>query len=245
MATNFPGSADNWANPVSTTKMDDTGYEHDTAHTNVNDAIEAVQAQWFATLGLEWPSGALGDFACQMGPSATGQSVNIGHLSATPMNLPHPVTVTEVRVQCTSGNSGSSLRLGFYSKGGSNGPTQWGTLAPGDLIATAGTVTGNIAGAKIITGLNISLPAGISWFSWLGEGTAGGTWICSNHLINAPIVSDWNIKHLGNLSNTGGSSFNRGVVKTGFTTGSLPDPWPTSTVVGRMTAFGWFATDST
>jgi hypothetical protein len=43
MATNFPGSADTFPNPTSTTNTDDTGFELDVVISNLGDATEAVE----------------------------------------------------------------------------------------------------------------------------------------------------------------------------------------------------------
>lgn len=68
----YPGTADTFANPTSTTLENDTGFEHDIVHSHANDAIAAVQS----TLGLN-PQGSSADVATRLGlllTSATAAS---------------------------------------------------------------------------------------------------------------------------------------------------------------------------
>ena len=53
MATAYPAGLDTFDNPTDTTQMDDAGFEHDLLHSDVNDAIEAIEAE----LGTD-PAGA-------------------------------------------------------------------------------------------------------------------------------------------------------------------------------------------
>ena len=41
--TNFPASLDTFQNPSAATTMDAAGFEHDVQHTNLNDAVAALQ----------------------------------------------------------------------------------------------------------------------------------------------------------------------------------------------------------
>ena len=41
--TNYPGSLDTFQNPTAATTMDAAGFEHDVQHTNLNDAVAALQ----------------------------------------------------------------------------------------------------------------------------------------------------------------------------------------------------------
>lgn len=45
MPTNFPNSIDTYANPTASTWEDDPGFEHDKVHSNVHDAIRAIEAK--------------------------------------------------------------------------------------------------------------------------------------------------------------------------------------------------------
>ena len=48
MATNYPGSLDGSTeqpSPLSTTEMDDAGFEHDVVHTNHSEAIIALETK--------------------------------------------------------------------------------------------------------------------------------------------------------------------------------------------------------
>lgn len=45
MATSFPSGLDALAKPGATDEMDDVGFYHDELHTNVADAIEAIEAK--------------------------------------------------------------------------------------------------------------------------------------------------------------------------------------------------------
>lgn len=42
--TNYPTTLDSFQDPTPTTQMDAAGFEHDVAHSNLNDAVEALQA---------------------------------------------------------------------------------------------------------------------------------------------------------------------------------------------------------
>ena len=43
--TNFPATLDTFANPTAGTTMDAAGFEHDVQHSNLNDAVAALQAK--------------------------------------------------------------------------------------------------------------------------------------------------------------------------------------------------------
>ncbi len=45
MAINYPTSLDTFTNPASTDNLDTTGVEHDVQHSNLNDAVEALEAK--------------------------------------------------------------------------------------------------------------------------------------------------------------------------------------------------------
>jgi hypothetical protein len=53
MATQYPASLDNFANPTATDRLDSLTVPHHQQHTNVNDAVEALQT----VLGLN-PAGS-------------------------------------------------------------------------------------------------------------------------------------------------------------------------------------------
>jgi len=42
--TTFPTTLDSYSNPTATTEMDDAGFEHDLVHSEINDALEAIEA---------------------------------------------------------------------------------------------------------------------------------------------------------------------------------------------------------
>lgn len=62
MASSYPGAADTLAKPTSTTNLDDAGYLHDVVHTDVANAVEAVQA----TLGVN-PQGGSATVVARLG----------------------------------------------------------------------------------------------------------------------------------------------------------------------------------
>ena len=43
--TNFPASLDTFLNPSAATTMDAAGFQHDVQHSNLNDAVAALQAK--------------------------------------------------------------------------------------------------------------------------------------------------------------------------------------------------------
>lgn len=45
MATNYPSSLDNLTNPTSTDTLDSATVPHASQHTNINDAVEAIEAE--------------------------------------------------------------------------------------------------------------------------------------------------------------------------------------------------------
>ena len=53
MATQYPASLDNFTNPIATDRLDSLTVPHHQQHTNVNDAVEALQT----VLGLN-PAGS-------------------------------------------------------------------------------------------------------------------------------------------------------------------------------------------
>lgn len=226
MATNFPASLDNWSNPTETTYMDDVGFYHDEAHANIYDAVEAVQAEWLKVYGV-WPSS---------GSTASNFYVNVGntesrthapgYLSATPFVLPVPITITEVWVNCTGSVSDSSLRIGFYGRNGSNGPSEWVSMAPGALLGTAGTVSGTASGWKSITSISISIPIGLNWMAWLAEGTGTASWDSTRADPTSP-SPDPLLRFKYDACSENYATSHTGISKSGVSTGSLPDPWPT------------------
>lgn len=52
MSTNYPNSIDNFTNPTSTDKLDSATVPHHLQHSNINDAVEAIESE----LGIN-PSG--------------------------------------------------------------------------------------------------------------------------------------------------------------------------------------------
>lgn len=45
MATSYPGGLDNFTNPISTDTLDSATVPHASQHTNINDAIKAVETE--------------------------------------------------------------------------------------------------------------------------------------------------------------------------------------------------------
>ena len=60
MTTAYPGALDDWGNPSDSTRLDDPTLGHAAAHANLNDAVEAIQAE----LGVT-PSGSAATVAAR------------------------------------------------------------------------------------------------------------------------------------------------------------------------------------
>lgn len=165
MATNYPGSLDSWTNPSSTTELSDTGFEHDLVHSNVYDAIEAIEGELGTDPAGVWAtvkersqyadmaiSGAFpkwwnsGTYALLGMNSATGQSGALSSPSIffTPWLAPATRTVDRVAIEVTALVASAHARIGLYSVNLTNG-------RPDSLITDFGEVDCSTNGVKELT----------------------------------------------------------------------------------------------
>jgi hypothetical protein len=162
MASSFPGSLDSFTNPTSTDAMDaSAALYHDTQHANINDAVEAVQAE----LGTD-PAGAQATVKARL-DSAEGMLTpmawpksgayfngNLSYEIATTVAVvanrlhyeafwcPTSVTLSALALEVTTLSSGN-VRMGIYTATrGSDG------LVPSSLLVDAGTAATGTTGVK-------------------------------------------------------------------------------------------------
>lgn len=85
----------------------------------------------------------------------------------TPILILNPITVTELRLNVTSGYASTSIRLGIYKCAGP------GWTESADLVLDAGLITGDPAGVKTISGLSTVLNPGYYFGASAWTGTTG------------------------------------------------------------------------
>lgn len=163
MGTNYPGSLDSWTNPSPDTMMDATSFEHDVAHSNAYDAIEAIEGE----LGTD-PSGAhstvkdrfdyvsrmpMSTFIWRSGDYISNQyttssssvtlTMSITQTYYFPLWVPRSRTIDRASVAVESPGTSANIRLGLYSA--------TSEMVPDSLITTFGTVSGASTGLKEAT----------------------------------------------------------------------------------------------
>jgi hypothetical protein len=142
--------------------MDATGYEHNIAHSNINDAIEAIETELgtdpagglatvkeripianSAVRPLVWPRTGTYYSTLQYG-STNSQTQTIGRVSFVPFIPPSTISISALVVNVVNPNAGTgSARLGIYS----NTYTASGHR-PHTLIVDAGEISAASAGFK-------------------------------------------------------------------------------------------------
>ena len=127
-----------------------------------------------ASVGLAWRQERLavpvGNYWFSTIANATGSQIpsTVGQGIAWVVDVPHPMTVSEVRLECTAAyTAGTTMRLAAYSMHADGSK-------PNTLIADLGTIAVDATGIKAITGLTLVLPGGPVWFSLTPQtGSAG------------------------------------------------------------------------
>jgi hypothetical protein len=183
MASSFPGALDSFTNPTSTDAMDaSAALYHDVQHANINDAVEAVQAelgtdpagaqatvkarleaaQWWAnSSGLYWPSGGYTLAGPVSAATATSTSVALDSLQFQSWWCPADVTLDRVAVEVTTLQAGANARLGIYSA--------TSTGAPDALVVDLGEVDCSSTGVKELT-VSQAVTGGVMyWLAVLNE----------------------------------------------------------------------------
>jgi len=188
MTTAYPAGIDSWSNPGPTTKQDDTGFEHDVVHGNLNDAVEAIEAE----LGTD-PAGPqatvkarLAYATQQLSPTFTsvwlsGEYAGTPRTSATPSTnpgsantlyfqpwlCPFDVTVDRMAVEVVSPQASANARLGVYTAG-SDG-------TPDSLVFEAGEIDCSSGAVKELT-ISQSLTGGVLYWLARANETAAVTY---------------------------------------------------------------------
>lgn len=127
-----------------------------------------------ASVGLAWRQERLavpvGNYWFSTIANATGSQIpsTVGQGIAWVVDVPHPMTVSEVRLECAAAyTAGTTMRLAAYSMHADGSK-------PDTLIADLGTIAVDATGIKAITGLTLVLPGGPVWFSLTPQtGSAG------------------------------------------------------------------------
>lgn len=197
MTSNYPGAADSFTNPTSSSYLGSPS--HSTQHININDSMVAVQT----TLGTTAGTSVLKDFAAGQFPARVSASGSISHtLSGGTINNTTLGTPTVTGLSVSSGTINNSV-LGTPSITG-------GTITSfiGTAQITGGTVTGAQIGTNIITG-------GTATSTVLNSNTVGspsitgGNWTTgtiNNPLIGTPSISGGTVTSLiGTAQITGGT----------------------------------------
>ena len=117
--------------------------------------------------GPQGPAGGPSGFSMISGQYATFNPGNanttnsnlVARVQATPIYLPEPMSIIEIRIRVDVAVEGSSFALGYYTNEGSLFTKQ----------ADFGTVASDTIGDKVAA-VDITLPAGVLWFAWLSLG---------------------------------------------------------------------------
>lgn len=185
MATNYPGGLDSFNNPTANTPENATGYEHDLQHANVNDAVEAIQAE----LGIN-PSGTYSTVAERLS-SLTITRVGNSSIAGTKTVLTsyrhyaQKITLTKsslilaVEVYCdNTGGSPFSIGSGVWidntSVVGTPGQFIAGSLSFGDARywPAGGTYPGFGGPRWISMSVNAAVAAGDYWIGFYTNDTS-------------------------------------------------------------------------
>jgi len=197
--------------------------------------------QWAATLQISDAGAACGTGTFHPGyvasrwyyppfPSGSFSSIsspNTGRLYALPYYVPFAHTFTGIGFYANSSSAASNVELGIYKNSGG---------APGALVEDAGEVAvpQTTAGAYSITGLSIPLSAGWYWIAYSTDTTG------SPSILGGNSGSQYNAYFQGAATLTNSPATNAVSFVYGswaFSTGALPDPFPSTTLVtGSTTA---------
>jgi len=172
--------------------MDDASFQHDVVHSNVNDAIEAIEGELGtnpkgaqATVKdrlnlmarvdgrsvIGWPTGRYATNNFLFGSTAASQTLSANTVYYTPWRCPQSVTIDRIAIEISTGAAGNA-RIGIYNSLSSD--------YPGTLLLDAGTVDTTAAAVKELT-ISQALTGGVLY--WLAlhpsagpqaRGAAGG-----------------------------------------------------------------------
>ncbi|MDT0223436.1 hypothetical protein [Gordonia sp. AC31] len=150
--------------------------------------------------------------------TGTNNTIPDGALRVAPWFVPRPIVISELGLEIiTAGNARSVFRIGIYADDG--------TGYPGALISDAGTVPADAVGQPKITGLSISLPAGLFH---VGAAQQGGVATIPNVRTPGAAMLPLGVTSVG--SNTSGGAYGA----TGVN-GALHALFPTAiSVVGAL-----------
>jgi hypothetical protein len=159
------------------------------------------------------------------GGNAQNTATN-GWLSASPIYIAQPVTVSNLAIVSVAGLAGSLARLGIYRD--TNGQ-------PDVLMVDGGTVDSSGVGAFGVT-LSTVLTAGWYWLAVAAQGSAGLK--CTSTVGgNAERGIGWGVPSTG----PGGLYESAGVLNLGPISGALPSPWGATRVLHTTVPFVWIA----
>jgi hypothetical protein len=126
--------------------------------------------EWFSGPQLGWPRNNRFQYITQTPQSFGGATTafTLDRLYLTPIWLVRAETIVGIQSRIIgSATVGSTFRFGFYSAN-ANGE-------PDTLLLDAGTIDASTTGFKGITGLNLSLAAGLHWAAFVVQGAGGPT----------------------------------------------------------------------
>lgn len=187
MATNYPGSLDDFAttSPSNLGDDDSKGRTHSERHNDMESAMEAVQAELgtdpsggaatvkarleaaergLSVAGGWWSSGAYAINNVMSGQDSATCSLVAGRQYYCPWWCPVSVTVDRMAVEVTTLQSGANARLGIYGTDATTG-------GPGALVLNAGEIDCSTTSVKELT-ISQALSGGtLYWLSLLNETT--------------------------------------------------------------------------
>ena len=155
----YPAAIDSFANPGASTLMDDTVYDHDVQHSNVNDAVNAIETE--------------------LGTNPKGSSASVkARLDLIETKIPNSLTVGTVTAGAaavTITGTAPSQTINFVLQTGATGAqgAQGATGTPNTI--SIGTVTSNPTASATMTGssptqtLNLVLPTSPLYLIYLAN----------------------------------------------------------------------------
>lgn len=179
MATSFPTTIDNFTNPTATSLL--TSPSHSGQHTDINDAVEALEAKVgvnnsAVTTSLDYRVGSIegkyvpltwrsGDYERTPwgNTSTTIAFMTRDRMFATAIYVPKGAGIDRVAMEVTTvGGTGSVIRMGLYANG---------TNGPSSLLFDGGTVdSATSTGFKELTVSWTNLTDGIYWLVGVAQG---------------------------------------------------------------------------
>jgi hypothetical protein len=236
MPTNYPGGLDSWNNPSATTGQGETGYEHHLAHSNLNDAVEAIEkfsrrpwaggttAYFIPNLSNEWDNLAISSSV----PNSTNKVVGLC------IHVPYPATLDEIAFYVNTPaetSSGSVVKFAIYDSDGSHG-------AASTRLAYTSDVSIETSGQKLVSlQSTVNVNAGWVWLEMFSSIT-GAT--------NPTFAACTGAAAKLDTETFGSDGFTGNNWGPNFLTGSLtypttpPDPAPTLTTIQRSVVGGQF-----